>query len=82
MKFVKYIICYGETKNRIEDFSIKNKIKCKVVNTLEEATVLAYSLSSEGDTILLSPACASWDQFSSFEARGDLFKKVVNNIND
>jgi len=77
---VKYIVCYGETKNRIKEFADKCNIDCKVVDTLKEATEYAYSISNEGDTILLSPACASWDQFSDFEKRGELFKKVINSL--
>lgn len=82
LSHVKYIICYGETKNRIKDFADSKGIDCKVVDTLKDATLLAYELSSEGDTILLSPACASWDQFSDFETRGKLFKEVINSIHE
>lgn len=74
---VKYIICYGQTKDRIKAWS---PVECKVVQNLEEATKKAYELSSSGDTILLSPACASWDQFDSFEERGTLYKDVVNKL--
>ena len=77
LKHVKHIICYGQTKERIKAWS---KIDCKVVENLEEATKKAYELSEPGDTILLSPACASWDQFNSFEERGTLFKEVINKL--
>lgn len=77
---VKEIVCYGETKEKINEFSINNNIDCYMLNDLEEATLKAYEISSEGDTILLSPACASWDQFKSFEDRGNLYKEVVNNL--
>lgn len=77
LKNVKYIICYGQTKERIKAWS---KVDCKVVENLEEATKKAYELSEPGDTILLSPACASWDQFNSFEERGALFKEVINKL--
>ena len=74
---VTHIICYGETKERIKEWS---KIDCQVVQNLEEATKKAYELSKPGDTILLSPACASWDQFKSFEERGELYKKIINEL--
>lgn len=77
LKYVKYIICYGQTKERIKAWS---KVECKVVDNLEEATRKAYDLSCSGDTILLSPACASWDQFNSFEERGTLYKDVINKL--
>lgn len=78
---VKYIVCYGETKQRIHDFALKYNKNCTVVETLEEAVKCAYNVSIEGDTILLSPSCASWDQFDSFEDRGKKFKEVVESLN-
>lgn len=77
---VKNIVCYGETKERIKEFADGCNICCDIVNDIVEATKRAYELSEEGDTILLSPACASWDQFSCFEERGDLFKKTVGEL--
>jgi UDP-N-acetylmuramoylalanine--D-glutamate ligase len=77
---VKLIAAYGEAKIRIEDFAKKCGIPCKVVNTLVEAVEIAYNSSIEGDVVLLSPACASWDQFKDFEVRGNLFKEYVNNL--
>lgn len=76
----KMIICYGETKERIKQFALKNNIECHVLNTLEAAINTAYDLSDKDDIILLSPACASWDQYKDFEQRGQEFKRVVNNL--
>lgn len=80
LKNVKYIICYGETKYKIEKFANKNNINSVVVNNLTEAINKAYELSNSGDVILLSPACASWDQYPDFETRGNEFKNIVNNL--
>ena len=77
---VKLIVAFGEAKMRIEDFAKKCGIPCKVANTLDDATEIAYNSSSEGYVVLLSPACAAWDQFKDFEVRGDLFKEYVNNF--
>ena len=76
----KAVVCYGETKGRIKEFTDSMKIDCYVVDDLTQATKKAYELSSNGDTVLLSPACASWDQFDNFEIRGNLFKDIVNKL--
>ena len=80
LKNVKHIVCYGQTKERIKDFAFHNNIDVTVTENLEEATKAAYNLSLEGDTILFSPACASWDQYENFEKRGNEFKKIVSTL--
>lgn len=80
MKNVKLVVSFGETKNRIKEFAKECNIACEVTDTLDEATNKAYSLSNAGDVILLSPACASWDQFKDFEVRGNMFKEYVNKL--
>ena len=82
MNNVKQVVCYGETKLRIKEFCDNFGFNCEVVDTLEEATNKAYELSTEGDVILLSPACASWDQFAKFEDRGELFKNTIKGIGE
>lgn len=77
---VKEILCYGETKERILTFAKEQNIVGKSFDTLEEATKEAYKDSLEGDIILLSPACASWDQYKCFEDRGNEFKKIVKEL--
>lgn len=80
MSNVKYIVTYGECKKRIEEFANNLMIDVKVVDFLENAIDVANRIAVSGDTILLSPAAASWDQYKSFEERGDDFKKVVNSL--
>ena len=82
MNNIKEVICYGETKMRIKEWCDNINVSCEVVDTLEEATIKAYNHSKEFDVILLSPACASWDQFESFEKRGDKFKEVINSLHE
>jgi UDP-N-acetylmuramoylalanine--D-glutamate ligase len=77
---VKAIIAYGETKRRIFDFAKNAGIICEMTENLGEATKRAYALSEDKDIILLSPACASWDQFKDYEERGEAFKRYINNI--
>lgn len=45
--------------------------------TMEEALDAALSIAEDGDVVVLSPACASFDEFSCFEERGDVFKRLV-----
>ena len=47
---------------------------------IEEATQKAYAMSKEDDIILLSPACASWDQYPNFEVRGDRFIQAISQL--
>ena len=81
MGHVKAIVAYGETKNRIADFAKDLGIRCEVRDTLTEAMHAVKDLQASGDIVLLSPACASWDQYAKFEDRGDEFKKLVAEIN-
>ena len=48
--------------------------------TLEEAVQICAEKAVSGDAVLLSPACASWDMFPSYEVRGELFKEYVRNL--
>ena len=77
---VKTIICFGQTKEKIAQFAKQNNKEVIILNNLQEATKKAYEISQEEDTILLSPACASWDQYPDFETRGEEFKNIVNNL--
>ncbi len=77
-KHVKAIVLYGETKYLLADAARKAGIKDIVIeNTLQEAVPRAYELTKPGDVLLFSPACASWDQFRTFEERGDYFVSFV-----
>ena len=77
MKNVKCVVCFGETKNRIEEFCNDLNIRCYKNDTLKEAMNVVKDICTPGDVVLLSPACASWDQYDRFEDRGDEFKKLV-----
>ena len=80
MSSVKMIVTYGECKKRIEEFANSLEIDVKVVDFLENAVNVAYEFSEKGDTILLSPAAASWDQYKCFEDRGNEYKRVINEL--
>ncbi|NSL50779.1 UDP-N-acetylmuramoyl-L-alanine--D-glutamate ligase [Bacillus sp. P2(2020)] len=81
LKKLKGIITFGQTAEKILDAAKKAGLHLmKHVDNLEQAVKLAYDLSDEGDVILLSPACASWDQFKTFEERGDMFVNLVHKL--
>ncbi len=78
---VKALIVFGETKEKLQNVGKKAGLEfMEAVDNVEEAVPLAYSLANEGDVILLSPACASWDQYKSFEDRGDIFINAVHKL--
>jgi len=57
-------------------------VKCLQCKSLEKAVRLAWDESKKGDIVLLSPGCASFDQFENFEARGKQFIKIVELLNE
>ena len=75
---VKYLVLMGETAKAIA--ACTDKI-CPVpycfVGSMEEAVKAAEEKAEPGDTVLLSPACASWDMYPNFEIRGEHFKRLV-----
>ncbi|MBV1709118.1 MAG: UDP-N-acetylmuramoyl-L-alanine--D-glutamate ligase, partial [Erysipelothrix sp.] len=73
---VSSMIVFGATKYQLKTL-YPNAL---VVDTLEQAVKLAENLSQHGDTVLFSPACASYDQFDNYEQRGRIFKNLVHNL--
>ena len=74
-KNIKKIICYGETGRKIDQaLKFDNK---EIIYEFDKAFELALNNAVKGDTILLSPGCASFDQFNSYEERGRKFKQLV-----
>lgn len=75
---IKYMMLLGKTANKIKETAERkgfvNSIICK---DMRECVNKAYELAEEGDTVLLSPACASWDMYTCFEQRGEDFKECV-----
>ena len=77
---VKAIICLGLDNDKIIN-TFKNVID-DIVETkdIDECVKIAHSFASPGDTVLLSPACASFDLFTSYEDRGEKFKQAVHKL--
>lgn len=75
---VKGLVIMGETTDLIVDTVEKRGFTNYVkVNSIEEAVEKCFEMSEPGYSVLLSPACASWDMFDSYEQRGDMFKELV-----
>lgn len=77
---VKAIICLGydnqkiiESFGNIVDFMIET-------SSMEDAVKIAYKLTENGEAVILSPACASYDMFENYEDRGNQFKKAVRQL--
>ncbi|MED4037719.1 UDP-N-acetylmuramoyl-L-alanine--D-glutamate ligase [Niallia taxi] len=81
LKNVKAMIIFGQTADKLERIGIEAGIKTiQRVDNVDKAVPAAFQLSEEGDVILLSPACASWDQYKTFEVRGDIFIEAVHKL--
>jgi UDP-N-acetylmuramoylalanine--D-glutamate ligase len=77
---VKAIICLGVDNKKIIDM-FGNVVDIMVeVSTMEDAVKMAQRLTEKGDTVLLSPACASFDLFENYEDRGNQFKQAVRSL--
>lgn len=77
---VKAIVCLGVDNRKILD-AFDNVVDVMVETTsMQEAVKVAQKLAEKGDTVLLSPACASFDLFESYEDRGKQFKNAVQNL--
>ena len=77
---VKAIVCLGLDNEKIKDFF--GNVVDLVVETyaMTEAVKVAYKIAERGDSVLLSPACASFDLFENYEDRGDQFKQCIKNL--
>ena len=75
----KQVILFGEARDRIEP-QIGKGVPVWKKSTLREAVERAYQNAQPGDIVLLSPGCASFDEFANYKERGNYFKEVVRNL--
>lgn len=80
LKNVKGMVLFGQTKGKLQQIAEQVHIPYILAENVEQAAEQAFHMSVEGDVILLSPACASWDQYRTFEERGDMFIQAVHRL--
>lgn len=80
---VKCLVLVGQTREKIEECAKKHGFKNIVLaDTFGQAVSYSIHLAQPGDAVLLSPACASWGMFPNYEVRGNVFKDIVNEIEE
>ncbi|WP_430602192.1 UDP-N-acetylmuramoylalanine-D-glutamate ligase [Enterococcus sp. DIV0724b] len=83
LKEIKAIILFGETKDKLHKAAVEAGIQTiRLTENVQSAVRDAYDFSEKNDTILLSPACASWDQYPNFELRGEAFINAMHQLKD
>ncbi|AKG73704.1 UDP-N-acetylmuramoyl-L-alanine--D-glutamate ligase [Salinicoccus halodurans] len=82
MDRIRTIITFGETKYKFLELAEKTHKEALTAQNPYDAIRLAAEISEQGDTVLFSPACASWDQYKDYEARGDHFKEGFSSLED
>jgi len=76
---VRKVILVGEDATNIES-QLSGHVELAFANSMADAVVVCFEAAEVGDTVLLAPACASFDMFKSFEERGMVFKKEVKEL--
>jgi UDP-N-acetylmuramoylalanine--D-glutamate ligase len=76
---VKAMVLIGEARDKIKG-AFSGAVPVLTANTMAGAVRRAYSFSKEGDTVMLSPMCSSFDMFSSYKERGEAFQKEVKRL--
>lgn len=77
---VKAIVCMGKDNKKLLDFFSGKVPEIYDTHSIEEAVDICASIATDGDTVLLSPCCASFDLFKSYEDRGEQFKATVKKL--
>tara|TARA_Y100001970_G_scaffold55466_1_gene70281 strand:+ start:6917 stop:8293 length:1377 start_codon:yes stop_codon:yes gene_type:complete len=76
---VKNVITFGQASKKIS-LALRDAVRLKQVKNLKDAVEFCHLEATPGDTVLLSPGCASFDQFKNYEERGQVFKEFVKDI--
>ncbi|MEE9342941.1 MAG: UDP-N-acetylmuramoyl-L-alanine--D-glutamate ligase [Gammaproteobacteria bacterium] len=76
---LRAVVLLGEDADKI-GHALGSRVDCYYVSSMERAVAKAQSIAKSGDAVLLSPACASFDMFAHYEARGDAFIQAVERL--
>lgn len=78
---VKYLVLIGQTRDKIAECARAHGFNdIMYAEDMEEAVHVCAAYADAGDSVLLSPACASWGMFANYEQRGNIFKECVRNL--
>ena len=77
---VRLLISIGESAATVDQALGPYVEKRTMAESMEDAVRYASNLARPGETVLLSPACSSFDMFANFEARGGTFKRLISNL--
>jgi len=78
---IRYLILLGQTRDKIAETARRHGFDNIILaETLEEAVNICAEKAVTGESVLLSPACASWGMFKNYEERGNLFKEYVKKL--
>ena len=78
-RHVKHIVSFGEAGGEIAT-AFGDAVRLNIMSSLNEAGASAHKIANPGDIILMSPGCASFDEFKNFEDRGEKFIKMVKKL--
>ena len=76
---VRFLVLYGESKSLIAEV-LASETRTALADSFRDAVLMAYNNAQSGDTVLLSPGCASFDMFKNYSERGERFKEIVLEI--
>ena len=75
---IKKVVCFGQAGEEIYVTAKNHAYDAICFQKMEEAVRFSMGFAKSGNTVLLSPGCASFDEFSSYVARGEFFKEIVS----